>query len=151
MKCPRWFTYIGCVIIQNPEGKFLLGLRKKGQAEAEKWGLLGGVGAFGESRSRSDFLIREIAYDINLRMNPSRLKASRFRIVGDGHHCRVEDYCSYQYDPVKDDPVEITGNEMGPTEIKWSSFTEIEKMHREGKIAFDDAIMIGKFLLDSQN
>lgn len=145
MNCPKWFKYISCVIVYNSRKEILLGKRKEGQAEAGKWGLLGGVGAFGKSKSRWDFVVRELQYDIAIKLNHALFRF--FRTVVLNHLAEfmdIEDYFCYYY--AGDRPVRATKNLKAPEEVRWFSLEEIKQMNEGGEIAFNNYEIISEFI-----
>lgn len=143
MKCPEWFRCVSCVIVYNSENKILLGKRKEGQAEAGKWGLLGGVGAFGESKSRWDFTRRELQYDVMIKFDPAALRLFKIIISGDLESLVLEDYLCYD---AGDQQISATDNLKAPEEVRWFSAEEIKRLQGKGEIAFNNFEIIMEFL-----
>lgn len=135
MDYPAWFKFVACVIVYNSRGDVFLGKRRNGEAEAGKWAILGGSGAFGESGSRYDFAKRELEYDVRLKINPDNLKPLTILVLclPEGS-LLIEDYFYYQ----KDGGVQITENKKAPAGGRWFPMAEIQEMAENGQIAFDN-------------
>mgnify|MGYP001565853452 CR=1 FL=1 len=135
MNCPVWFKYVSCVIVYNSGGNVFLGKRRDGEAEAGKWAILGGSGAFGESQNRHDFARRELEYDVRLKINPDNLKPLTTLVLclPEGY-LLIEDYFCYQ----QEGGVQVTENKKAPAEGRWFSMKAIQEMAQNRQIAFDN-------------
>ena len=142
MNCPKWFKCVACVIVCNSQNEIFLGKRPKGVKEQGKWGISGGVGDFGVSQSREDFALRELLYDLNIKIDPVKLFFFKTIVYGDRKFLQIEDIFYYE----EDGPISVSGRRRVPVEGQWFSAGEIKKMYKRGEIAFDNFEIIIEFL-----
>jgi len=143
--CPEWFQCVACVILYNSDKKILLGKRRKEEKEGGKWAILGGSGAFEESKSPRDFAKRELKWDIKINKIDCR-KLRYFATISKQSQgtLTIENYFYYKYDE-KNKKIKVTGKYKSPEKVKWFSIEKIRNSKEECEIAFNNGEILEKF------